>query len=319
MNYIILDMEWNQAGRGSKLVRSPIILHGEIIQIGAVKTDEDFNYLDKIKISVCPKYYKTMNTHVEKITGITSARLTYGEMFPKAFERLKRWCGEEMRFITWGFDDISMLSDNLTVHGLPSDYGADFINLQLIFNDQISGDRPQWSLSDACEKLGIEMEAHAHDAMNDAWYTYEVLKKLDMKKGLSDYPKLAEEVKLPLRREYINRVPRGKAMTEDERINDTRCPKCRKRLSLLPWVFYGSGKHASIASCETDGKFLIRLTSTGENAEYCTVTRITYEADEKSISAYNKKSEKAAAAKERAKAKREMALENNSEEDDGII
>ncbi len=49
------------------------------------------------------------------------------------------------------------------------------------------------------------------------------------------------------------------------------------------------------------------------------MTRITYEADEKSISAYNKKSEKAAAAKEKAKAKREMALEKNSEEDNGII
>ncbi len=318
MNYIILDMEWNQAGRGTKLVRSPIILHGEIIQIGAVKTDESFNFLDKIKISVCPKYYKTMNSHVERITGITSERLTYGEMFPKAFERLKKWCGDDMRFITWGFDDIGMLSDNLTIHGLPSDYGSDFINLQLIFNDQMQSERPQWSLSDACEKLGIEMEAHAHDALNDAWYTYEVLKKLDMAKGLSDYPKLSAGIRLPLQREYINRVLQGKAVLDDERVKDTRCPKCGERLSLLPWIFCGTGKRLTIASCEKHGKYQIKLHTTRENAEYCTVTRSIYEADENAINSYLRKSEKAAKAKEKAKAK-QMAVDNRDNEGNYIL
>ncbi len=184
-----------------------------------------------------------------------------------------------MRFITWGFDDIAMLSDNLTIHGLPSDYGADFINLQLIFNDQIPSERPQWSLSDACEKLGIEMEAHAHDAMNDAWYTDQVLKKLDMEKGLLDYPKLAAGIKTPLRREYISRVLQGKAAMEDERVKDVRCPECGDRLSLLPWMFYGAGKRMTIASCEKHGSYLIKLHTTRENSEYCTVTRTIYEAD----------------------------------------
>ena len=37
MQYIILDMEWNQAWPGSSAARQGIAPHGEIIQIGAVR------------------------------------------------------------------------------------------------------------------------------------------------------------------------------------------------------------------------------------------------------------------------------------------
>ena len=50
MYYIILDMEWNQAMDRAHTVQEPVLLRGEIIQIGAVKCDEDFNLVDKLKI-----------------------------------------------------------------------------------------------------------------------------------------------------------------------------------------------------------------------------------------------------------------------------
>lgn len=37
MNYIVFDMEWNQAFTNKRMVRTPVVLYGEIIQIGAVK------------------------------------------------------------------------------------------------------------------------------------------------------------------------------------------------------------------------------------------------------------------------------------------
>lgn len=88
MYYIILDMEWNQALDRAHTVEKPVLLRGEIIQIGAVKCDEDFNLVDRLKINVAPKYYKKMNRHVEKITGITNAMLAKGEKFPEAFAKL---------------------------------------------------------------------------------------------------------------------------------------------------------------------------------------------------------------------------------------
>ena len=120
MYYIILDMEWNQALDRAHTVEKPVLLRGEIIQIGAVKCDEDFNLVDRLKINVSPKYYKKMNRHVEKITGITNAMLAKGEKFPEAFAKLREWCTPEFRFITWGFDDIAMLADNLDPEGTPN-------------------------------------------------------------------------------------------------------------------------------------------------------------------------------------------------------
>ena len=43
MNYIVVDLEWNQAmsSKSSVFNKLPIKLRGEIIEIGAVKLDEN--------------------------------------------------------------------------------------------------------------------------------------------------------------------------------------------------------------------------------------------------------------------------------------
>ena len=45
MNYVVVDLEWNQAmsSKSSVFNRLPIHLRGEIIQIGAVKLNEDMS------------------------------------------------------------------------------------------------------------------------------------------------------------------------------------------------------------------------------------------------------------------------------------
>lgn len=60
MNYIVLELEWNQPYSMKSMIRSPVYLQGEIIQISAVKLDEQFNLLDTFKIMVTPKYYRFM-------------------------------------------------------------------------------------------------------------------------------------------------------------------------------------------------------------------------------------------------------------------
>ena len=187
MNYIILDLEWNQAVSAARMIRKPVMLHGEIIQIGAVKTNDKFELIDQIKINVRPKYYKIMNSHVEKLTGITQLQLMSGESFPQAFKRFQMWCGEEFRFITWGFDDLGVFADNLALHGLDPSFGSDYINLQLIYNRQTNAEHLQCALSAAAENLGVPLDVQVHDAFNEAYLSFELCRKLDMKLGLAEY------------------------------------------------------------------------------------------------------------------------------------
>lgn len=289
MYYIILDMEWNQALDREHTVQSPVLLRGEIIQIGAVKCDEDFKLVDKLKINVAPKYYRKMNRHVEKITGITSAMLAKGLPFPEAFEKLREWCTPEFRFITWGFDDLAMLADNLELHGLDPKYGADYVNLQLIYKNQVDNERVQWSLSDAVEKLGIPLDAQAHDAANDAWFTYEVCKKLDMKKGLAEYSGMSPGQRPVLAREILRGIADIRKVTENERVTAIPCPECGKALRCGEWLSMGAVRKSNICTCAEHGDYLVKLSCKRHSANEWAVTRSVYKSDDDALESYRKK------------------------------
>ncbi len=293
MNYIIMDLEWNQALNSSKLVRTPLLLHGEIIQIGAVKTDDKFNLIDKIKINVRPKYYKKMNPHVAQITGITDMQLTAGETFPQAFRRFREWCGGEFRFITWGFDDLSMLADNLTLHGLDPSFGSDYINLQLIYNRQVKSEHLQCALSTAAESLEIPLDVQVHDAFNDAFLTYEVCRRLDMVLGLAEYSGYTAAVPQPLFKDAVNDVNDLKKMVSDKRIVELKCPKCGEMLALRQWLFSNAKSCRTIADCTgCKETFLVKLKACAITEHNYSVLRTVFAAGSEEITSYETKLKK---------------------------
>ena len=80
MDYIILDMEWNQPWPGSPSAKKPlpVQIRGEIIQIGAVRILEDQTVADEFQVLIKPRFYRRLNKRVSKLTGIQEARLSGG-------------------------------------------------------------------------------------------------------------------------------------------------------------------------------------------------------------------------------------------------
>ena len=72
MNYIVMDMEWNQPWPGSPSSKKvlPVQIRGEIIQIGAVRITEDGEVADEFQVMIRPKFYRHLNRRVSKLTGI---------------------------------------------------------------------------------------------------------------------------------------------------------------------------------------------------------------------------------------------------------
>lgn len=315
MNYIILDMEWNQALNRAQTVRSPIVLNGEIIQIGAIKADENFNLIDRLKINVRPKYYKKMNPYVQEITGISSVDLTCGESFPQAFRRLSAWCGEEFRFITWGFDDIGILSDNLKLHGLDSDFGRNYINLQLIFNRQTNAQQLQCSLSAAAESLGIPIDVQVHDAANDAYLTYEVCKKLNMALGIAEYSVLSSGISEPLFKDAVQHVVACNVMHRDRRVTELFCPECKQKLSLGEWIFSNGKNCKTVTKCSCGKIYQIKLKAMFVDEGNFTIVRYVFESSESEEKAFLEKLKK----KAEARANRKKAVErgHNKQKNEG--
>ena len=158
MHYVVMDLEWNQAmsSKSSVFNKLPIHLRGEIIEIGAVKLNEDMTPGEEFQIDVKPMYFKRMHYKVKKLTGFDRERLAAGVSFPEALAQFRAWCGDDVTFLTWGCDDQGILEQNIIIHDLDWDWIAGWINLQLIYNLQTDGDRNQKSLATAMEHFAIE-------------------------------------------------------------------------------------------------------------------------------------------------------------------
>ncbi len=115
MNYIVLDLEWNQALSPQRMVREPFKLGGEIIQFGAVKIDnlKDLNIVERFSEIVRPVFYTKVHKRVNEVTELTDSDLASGRPFKEVCAEFLEWCGDDYAFITWGEADIYMLEDRL--------------------------------------------------------------------------------------------------------------------------------------------------------------------------------------------------------------
>ena len=182
MEYIILDLEWNQPVSRSRMIKSPIRLSGEIIQMGAVKVNEKLEILDTFDVDIKPVYYKKMNKVVSDITGIKTDDLEEGIPFTEAIEKFRLWRNGEV-FVTWGPCDCQMLVDNMHIHNVDSSWLLEMYDAQEIFDDQVTMEGRQFALSYAIFYFKIK-PFEAHNALNDTLNTVKVLEKLNFLKGI---------------------------------------------------------------------------------------------------------------------------------------
>ncbi len=305
MNYIVLDMEWNQPWPGSPSARKvlPVQIRGEIIQIGAVRLTEDQHVQDEFQIMIRPKYYRHLNRRVSKLTGIKEARLKEeGVPFDYAMEQFRAWCGEDIVFLTWGFDDIGILRENLQLHGLSTDWTGSWYNAQMIFNAQTDGSTAQKALKTAMEIFGIEATRPAHDALGDAYHTALICARLDLKKGAQEYdePLKSHEngfhgAELPgcICRQVFYDFADKRAALSAMAGEENRCPECGGKMLGSRWFAQPGHRYMDLATCPEHGKFLIRVRLSEQPDGTIRVSRLTYEATSEAAQAYARRAEKA--------------------------
>ena len=184
MNYIVYDMEWNQAC-GRPMVSNNTVITGEIIQIGAIKLNEELDEIDSFSVVIKPQYYSKMNPDVINLTHLSQEAVDNGISFPEAAEAFRAWCGDDFAFMTWGPTDTEELYNNLRLYGLDNTWIPATYDLQKLFDLQIAHENRQCALLYALNLLGEEAY-DAHDALNDAENTVTVLWNLDMEDGLEN-------------------------------------------------------------------------------------------------------------------------------------
>ena len=121
MYYIVLDFEFNQAFDFVNNVKgdSNPRCRFEIIQIGAIKLDENFKIIDSFNKLIKPQIYKLIHPHVQKITGLVNDNFTNCPLFIDVYTDFTKFIGNKSYIMcTWGNSDIRALYRNLDYYNL---------------------------------------------------------------------------------------------------------------------------------------------------------------------------------------------------------
>ena len=181
MNYIVMDLEYNQPfawGRETE-IKAVETCPCEIIQIGIVRMSEDFKVIDKKGFLIKPKLYLRLHPFVKKITGLSIRTLRKQKLFTEVFDEISEYIqGKDNVFCVWGGADIKEFSRNVLHYGLDyKNMPTNYIDVQILASRYLDQPANQdIGLKNAVTMLELPEDMPFHDALCDAAYTAEVFK-----------------------------------------------------------------------------------------------------------------------------------------------
>lgn len=182
MEYIVFDLEFNQGfDKENNKTFSNEQCPFEIIQIGAIKLDANFNIIDKFSSFVKPNIYKTIHPFVGKMTHITLDKVKDAPSFSNVYKEFRKFISSKSSIMcVWGSGDLKELYRNINYYSLPSKGLPQlYINVQQYASSYFNNPTGQSiGLQNAIQILQLEQDKAYHDALNDAYYTALVLKNI---------------------------------------------------------------------------------------------------------------------------------------------
>ena len=172
MNYILLDLEWNSAYSSAhkKFIN-------EIIEIGAVKLDENLQETDSFRQTIRSGLTRRLSGRFKRLTNITNEEMRAGLPLTEGLRRYGEWVGQDDITMTWSNTDLYVLLENcrlFTEWERPACIGR-YVDIQRFVQEEmarrglIADAKQQIALSHAAELLGIDVEGlDLHRAETDS-------------------------------------------------------------------------------------------------------------------------------------------------------
>ena len=264
MNYIIIDLEWNQCPDGK--AKEEKMLPFEIIEIGAVKVNESRKIIGEFHEMIKPAVYTVLNEKIKEIVPVEMEELQQGSNFPDVIREFFEWCGEEYRFATWGPMDLVELQRNMRYYDIQVfDKPFMYYDVQKLFALIYENNKTPRTLLYAVEQLKLEHSETFHRALADARYTAKIFQKLDAKiveKYFSvDYfwnPKSKQEeifLQFDGYSKYISmEFATKEQVMSDKDVRSYICNQCGKRASKkIAWFTNNSKNYYGLFYCKEHG------------------------------------------------------------------
>ncbi len=264
MNYIVLDLEWNQSS-GKNDYELPF----EIVEIGAVKLNRKFEIVDRFEQIIKPQIYHSIHFMTSKIVHVDIEELEAGKAFPEVMQDFLKWCGRNYIFCIWGTLDLTELQKNMCYYGMDelSAGPLKYYDIQKFFSLAYEDGKMRRALEYAVDYLHIEKDIPFHRAYSDAYYTSKVFMEINrhcpsveryVSYDVFMVPQNKREevrVKFKTYAKYISREFADKtAAMEDKTVSSTKCYVCgRTAKKRIKW-FSVNGKHYySLSYCKRHG------------------------------------------------------------------
>ena len=175
MKHVVVDLEMNPVSREFREVRRK--LNEEVIEIGAVRLDENFQQEAEFQCYVKPEY-GPIKKHITSLTGISQAMVADKKTYAACFQDFVDWVGEEeTKIYSWSMSDIKQLRSECR-YKLP-DFDIEWLNerwvdLQQEFDDRL-GLHNSLALKHALGAMDHKFEGTQHTALADAINTSAIL------------------------------------------------------------------------------------------------------------------------------------------------
>lgn len=262
MHYVILDMEWDSAYH--KIHKRFI---NQILQIGAVKLDKNFNIVDIFDVTIKSSFSRRVSGRFTELTGITKEMMLDGVLLVDAVSMYNQWLGEDTVTITWSNSDLYTIAENEKYLLENTKFKIDkYLDLQVFIQEElrILGHeiKSQISLSHAAELLGITTDNYdLHTAKDDSLLSAALLKKHYSEAAFS---KLIKDTANPEFYKQLYFKPYYIGRLSDERIKkDTQifyCEKCESRLKRsTKWKYHNNWFNANFTCNDCGKKYVCRV------------------------------------------------------------
>lgn len=300
MNYIVMDLEWNQSS--TRQEEEVATLPFEIIEIGAIKMNDARVMISEFSRLIKPEVYHEMNQITSNLIHLQMQELERGEPFAEVTEKFLEWCGgESYLFCTWGAMDLTELQTNMKFYNMTplSDRPIAYLDVQKLFSLAFEDGKSRRTLEYAVDMMAVEKDLPFHRAFSDAYYTARILALIaeqheEVLKYVSYdifHPPTCREQEIHARFDnyvkYISREFSSKTQAfEDREVCSSKCFECHRNLrKKLRWFTLNGRHYYCLAYCEKHGflkgKIRIRKSDNGKIYVVKTVKLISPEEAEK--------------------------------------
>ena len=165
MNFIVLDLEatcWQTERERQGRVQ-------EIIEIGAVKLNEEGDELGRFERFIRPVVQPQLSDFCQKLTSITQVMVNQARPFVEVLPDFQDWIDldEDYLLCSWGFFDQKILAKNCELHDFDASWTKSHISVKHQY-PRIKGLRNAIGLRNAVEREGFEFEGTHHRGIDDA-------------------------------------------------------------------------------------------------------------------------------------------------------